>query len=120
MSLLTRTRIAALPVIAPIATVETFYVTELGSGKSTNTRATAFTAVQAAMDAIQDDAGGHRMIVRLNTYMKAILLSRYRNGAGPVGPVHWRQYRKSLWQSHCQGEAARHAADVESFRECSH
>lgn len=52
---------------------ETFYVSKLGDNTSGKTWATAFTTVQAAMDHVPDALGGHRIIIRPDTYMEANL-----------------------------------------------
>lgn len=69
-------------VLSPITMAETFYVSKLGNDADGQTWATAFTTVQAALDAIPDDKGGHRIIVRPDTYMEAMLSPAFRGAAG--------------------------------------
>ena len=69
-------------VLAPFASAETLYVSKLGNDAGGATWATAFTTVQAALDAIPDDKGGHRVIVRPDTYMEAMLSPAYRGAEG--------------------------------------
>ena len=45
----------------------TFYVSKLGDNSDGLSWATAFTEIQTALDAIPDDQGGHRVIVRPDT-----------------------------------------------------
>lgn len=68
--------------LAPFASAETFYVSKLGNDAGGGTWATAFTTVQAALDAIPDDKGGHRIIVRPDTYMEAMLSPAHRGAEG--------------------------------------
>lgn len=69
--------LSACPVIA-----ETFYVSKLGNDADGRSWATAFTTIQAALDAIPDDQGGHRVIVRPDTYMESMLSPAHRGAAG--------------------------------------
>jgi hypothetical protein len=55
----------------------TFYVSKLGDNSDGLSWATAFTEIQTALDAIPDDQGGHRIIVRPDTYMEANMLPAY-------------------------------------------
>jgi hypothetical protein len=52
---------------------KTLYVSKLGSNSDGLTWATAFDTIQGALDAIPDNQGGHRVIVRPDTYMEANL-----------------------------------------------
>ncbi len=52
---------------------ETIYVSKLGDNTSGKSWATAFTTVQAAIDHVPDALGGHRIIIRPDTYMEANL-----------------------------------------------
>jgi hypothetical protein len=56
----------------------TIYVSKLGSGTDGTSWETAFTTIQAALDAIPDDRGGHRIIVRPDTYFEAMLFPAHR------------------------------------------
>ncbi len=60
----------------------TFYVSKLGDNSDGSTWERAFTTVQAALDAIPDDQGGHHILVRPDTYMEANLLPRFRGAPG--------------------------------------
>jgi len=60
----------------------TFYVSKLGSNTDGLTWPTAFTTIQKALDAIPDAQGGHRIIVRPDTYMEAMLAPAHRGAAG--------------------------------------
>lgn len=51
----------------------TFYVSKLGDNSDGLSWATAFHTVQQALDAVPDAKGGHRVIVRPDTYMEANL-----------------------------------------------
>ncbi|MEW6237404.1 MAG: hypothetical protein AB1656_18635 [Candidatus Omnitrophota bacterium] len=51
----------------------TFYVSKLGDNSDGLSWAKAFNTIQAALDAIPDDKGGHRIIIRPDTYMEAML-----------------------------------------------
>lgn len=51
----------------------TLYVSKLGDDTDGRSWATAFRTVQAALDAIPDEQGGHRVIVRPDTYLEANL-----------------------------------------------
>lgn len=80
--MLSRLVFLAILFLAPFASAETFYVSKLGNDAGGQTWATAFTTVQAALDAIPDDKGGHRIIVRPDTYMEAMLSPAHRGAAG--------------------------------------
>lgn len=80
--MLSRFVFLATLVLAPFATAETFYVSKLGNDAGGQTWATAFTTIQAALDAVPDDKGGHRIIVRPDTYMEAMLSPAFRGAAG--------------------------------------
>jgi hypothetical protein len=60
----------------------TLYVSRLGDNSDGRTWQRAFTTIQAALDAIPDDAGGHRIIVRPGTYAEANLYPAHRGAAG--------------------------------------
>ncbi len=60
----------------------TFFVSKLGDNSDGLSWATAYTEVQAALDAIPDDQGGHRIIVRPDTYMEANLLPAFPGAEG--------------------------------------
>jgi len=52
-------------------TGRTIYVSKLGDNSDGATWATAFTTVQAGLNAVPDAQGGHRVILRPDTYMEA-------------------------------------------------
>ncbi len=60
----------------------TLYVSKLGDNSDGRTWATAFTTVQAALDAIPDARGGHRVVIRPDTYMEANLSVPYPGAPG--------------------------------------
>ena len=63
-------------------TGRTFYVSKLGDSSDGSSWAKAFRTVQAALDAVPDDQGGHRIVVRPDTYMEANLFPAHRGAAG--------------------------------------
>ena len=60
----------------------TLYVSKLGNNSNGLSWATAFRTVQAALDAVPDAKGGHRIIVRPDTYMEANLSVPHPGAAG--------------------------------------
>ncbi|MBM4094478.1 MAG: hypothetical protein FJ276_34505 [Planctomycetes bacterium] len=56
----------------------TLHVSKLGDGTDGRSWRTAFSTVQAALDAVPDDLGGHRIIVRPDHYMEANLAPAHR------------------------------------------
>ncbi|MBE7503863.1 MAG: hypothetical protein HS113_26970 [Verrucomicrobiales bacterium] len=60
----------------------TRYVSKLGDDSDGSTWAKAFRTLQAALQAIPDDRGGHRIIVRPDTYFEANLFPAHRGAAG--------------------------------------
>lgn len=60
----------------------TIYVSKLGDNSDGRSWATAFTTVQAAMDQVPDALGGHRIIIRPDTYMEANLSVPYPGAEG--------------------------------------
>jgi len=54
------------------------YVSKLGDDSDGSSWARAFTTIQAALSAIPDDEGGHRIIVRPDTYFEANLYPAHR------------------------------------------
>lgn len=65
-----------------IGMADTFYVSRLGSNSDGATWATAFTTIQAALDAVPDAKGGHRIVVRPDNYMESMLSPSFRGAAG--------------------------------------
>lgn len=59
-----------------------FYVSKLGNNSNGLSWATAFTAIQTALDAIPDESGGHCVFIRPDTYMEAMLSPAFKGAAG--------------------------------------
>ena len=72
----------------------TFYVSKLGNDSDGSSWKNAFTTIQAALDAIPDDKGGCRIIIRPDTYFEAMLHPAHGGRKGAyneiVGDVHGR------------------------------
>ncbi|MHB8866933.1 MAG: hypothetical protein ACYC6N_31610, partial [Pirellulaceae bacterium] len=60
----------------------TLYVSKLGDNTDGVSWATAYTTIQAALDHVPDAQGGHRVIVRPDTYMEANLDVPYSGAQG--------------------------------------
>ena len=60
----------------------TLYVSKLGDGSDGSSWSKAFKSVQAALSAVPDDRGGHRIIIRPDTYMEANLFPAQRGASG--------------------------------------
>ena len=60
----------------------TLYVSKLGDNSTGRSWETGFRTVQAALDAIPDADGGHRVVVRPDTYMEANLFVQHPGAAG--------------------------------------
>ncbi|HQH53366.1 MAG TPA: alpha-L-fucosidase [Candidatus Hydrogenedentes bacterium] len=60
----------------------TLYVSKLGNNTDGLSWETAFNTIQAALSAVPDDKGGHRIIVRPDTYMEAMLSPAFSGAAG--------------------------------------
>lgn len=58
------------------------YVSKLGDGTDGKSWATAFHSIQQGLDAVPDDAGGHCVIVRPDTYVEANLAPREKGAQG--------------------------------------
>ena len=56
----------------------TLYVSKLGDNSDGSSWTKAFTTMQAALDAVPDENGGHRIIVRPDTYMEAMLSPAFK------------------------------------------
>ena len=65
----------------------TIYVSRLGNNSDGRTWRTAFQTIQAALDAIPDDRGGHRVIIRPDTYAEANLDSKHKGVAGAYNTI---------------------------------
>jgi hypothetical protein len=61
---------------------KTLYVSKLGDNSNGESWATAFHNIQAALAAIPDAQGGHRVVVRPDTYNEANLHPAYRGAPG--------------------------------------
>lgn len=68
---------------APTATSPvTLYVSPLGDNSDGSSWDTAFTSVQAAIAAVPNDQGGHKVVVRSGTYVEANLAPNHKGAAG--------------------------------------
>jgi len=65
----------------------TLYVSKLGNNSDGRSWRTAFHTIQAALDAIPDDLGGHRVIIRPDTYAEANLDSKHKGAAGAYNTI---------------------------------
>jgi hypothetical protein len=63
-------------------TEKTIHVSKLGDDSDGSSWAKAFRTVQAALDAVPDDRGGYRIVVRPDTYLEANLFPAHRGAAG--------------------------------------
>ena len=61
---------------------QTFYVSKLGDNSDGRSWKTAFHAIQTALSAVPDDKGGHRVIVRPDTYVEANLYPGQKGAPG--------------------------------------
>ena len=60
----------------------TLYVSKLGDNTDGSTWQKAFRTIQAALDAVPDDQGGHQIIVRPDTYVEANLAAAHKGAPG--------------------------------------
>lgn len=60
----------------------TLYVSGLGDHTDGSSWSRAFHSIQSALDAIPDDAGGHRIVIRPDTYVEANLFTRHKGEKG--------------------------------------
>lgn len=60
----------------------TLYVSKLGDNSDGRSWATAYNDIQTALLAVPDERGGHRIVVRPDTYMEANLYPAYRGAKG--------------------------------------
>jgi hypothetical protein len=74
----------AEPATAPpgARTGVTLYVSKLGDNSDGRSWPRAFHTIQAALSAVPDDRGGHRLIVRPDTYDEANLYPAHKGAAG--------------------------------------
>ena len=66
----------------PARTGATLYVSKLGDNSDGSSWAKAFNTIQAALQALPDDKGGHRVIVRPDTYVEANLYPSFKGAQG--------------------------------------
>lgn len=67
---------------APQAKGTTLYVSKAGDHTDGRSWKTAFRTIQAALLAVPDDRGGHRIVVRPDTYMEANLYPAHKGAQG--------------------------------------
>lgn len=60
----------------------TLHVSKLGDDSDGSSWAHAFRTIQAALNAVPDDQGGHRIVIRPDTYMEAKLFPAHRGASG--------------------------------------
>ena len=60
----------------------TIYVSALGDNSDGSTWAKAFNTIQSAFGAVPDDLGGHRVVIRPDTYMEGNLHPAHRGALG--------------------------------------
>ena len=68
--------------VFPADAGQNLYVSKLGDNSDGSSWSRAFRTVQAARNAVPDTRGGHRIIVRPDTYMEANLFATQRGAAG--------------------------------------
>jgi len=71
-----------LPGEEPARTPVTLHVSKLGDNSTGRTWQTAFHSIQKALDAVPDDRGNHKIIVRPDTYVEANLAPAHKGAAG--------------------------------------
>lgn len=76
--------VAFAPSMAQAETLDgkTFYVSKLGNNSDGSSWARAFTTIQAALNAIPDDQGGYRIVIRPDTYFEAMLSPAHKGAKG--------------------------------------
>jgi len=60
----------------------TLYVSKLGHNSDGTSWSKAFTTIQAALDAVPDENGGHRIVIRPDTYMEGMLAPAFKGTTG--------------------------------------
>lgn len=60
----------------------TLYVSKLGDDSDGRSWTTAFRTIQKALDAVPDDKGGHRIVIRPDRYVEANLAPAHKGAAG--------------------------------------
>ncbi|MBI5385358.1 MAG: hypothetical protein HZA90_11810 [Verrucomicrobia bacterium] len=63
------------------------HVSKLGDNTDGRSWRTAFQTIQAALEAVPDDLGGHRIIIRPDTYAEANLDSKHKGAAGAYNVI---------------------------------
>ena len=66
---------------------ETLYVSKSGDNSDGSSWAKAFTTIQKALDAIPDAEGGHRVILRPDTYVEANLWPKFKGAKGAYNEI---------------------------------
>ena len=79
---LTLTWSAGLTAAEPATSRVTLYVSKLGDNSDGRSWEHGFHTIQAALNAIPDDRGGHRVVVRPDTYDEANLYPAFKGAAG--------------------------------------
>ncbi|MGA2865935.1 MAG: hypothetical protein ABSF95_15795 [Verrucomicrobiota bacterium] len=72
----------ALPASPSPHSGATIFVSKLGDNSDGSSWAKAFTTIQGALSAVPEARGGHRIIVRPDTYMEANLYPAHKGAAG--------------------------------------
>src|SRR4051812_44560066 len=67
--------------------VSTFYVSKLGDNTDGSTWPKAFTTIQAALNAVPDSTGNHRIVIRPDIYMESNLYSTHKGAAGAYNSI---------------------------------
>ena len=67
---------------ADASATRTIHVSKLGDNSDGSTWAKAYTEIQTALDAVPNDSGGHRIVVRPDTYMEAMLSPPFKGAKG--------------------------------------
>ena len=65
----------------------TIYVSKLGDDSDGSSWAKAFTTIQAALQGVPDDQGGHRVVVRPDTYVEANLYPSHKGAKGSYNMI---------------------------------
>ncbi|MBX7258677.1 MAG: hypothetical protein K1Y02_20110 [Candidatus Hydrogenedentes bacterium] len=65
----------------------TLYVSKSGDNSDGSSWAKAFTTIQKALDAIPDAEGGHRVILRPDTYVEANLWPKFKGAKGAYNEI---------------------------------
>ena len=65
----------------------TLYVSKLGDNSDGRSWRTGFRTIQAALNAVPDDLGGHRVVIRPDTYAEANLDSKHKGAVGAYNTI---------------------------------